>query len=456
MLLLITSNVKGMGHRRRQLTVLAQRSVAACASSHTQCDNWDCRLKQRQSRVLAAFVGFLALTSFSCSWVIAAELSRQDVADILTPYALNNQFPTTLNAGPVHGPVHFSYTFDKGLHGKMAKVYLQYQPDYACFIAMDAQTGEIINLTSFLKEREPIENLVLRADYPAASIFKFVTAAAALDSNKLSPTSVIPYNGKSTSLYRRQVFQHVDDKWTRRPSFTEAFARSINPVFGRVGARVLGEQTLSDYAQRFGFGASIQSDLNLPISKIHLGLQDEWELVEAASGYTREIRLSPVHAAQMMSSLFNEGRMVAPYFVDHVNRANGEQLYTATPQMLGAPVFDKTTVNELKSLLRATVASGSARKSFADRSRYRIYDGLEIGGKTGSLTGDSPKGRHDWFVGYASKDGRNIVFASLIVNKEKWVVRSAYVARQFIYYYFTQAQEELRAQANQGMQLGGD
>ena len=63
---------------------------------------------------------------------------------------------------------------------------------------------------------------------------------------------------------------------------------------------------------------------------------------------------------------------------------------------------------------------------------------MEIGGKTGSLTGYSPKGRHDWFVGYAEKEGHKVAYASLIINKEKWYVRSAYVARQFIYHYFTE------------------
>jgi len=63
---------------------------------------------------------------------------------------------------------------------------------------------------------------------------------------------------------------------------------------------------------------------------------------------------------------------------------------------------------------------------------------MEIGGKTGSLTGFSPKGRHDWFVGYAKKDGHKVAYASLIINKEKWYVRSSYVARQFIYHYFTE------------------
>ena len=67
----------------------------------------------------------------------------------------------------------------------------------------------------------------------------------------------------------------------------------------------------------------------------------------------------------------------------------------------------------------------------------KFTDG-KVTGKTGSLTGMSPKGRHDWFVGYGvAADGRRIAFASLIINKEKWYVRSSYVARKFLEHYFT-------------------
>lgn len=45
-------------------------------------------------------------------------------------------------------------------------------------------------------------------------------------------------------------------------------------------------------------------------------------------------------------------------------------------------------------------------------------------------------------MGYAEKNGKRVAFASLIVNKEKWYVRSAYVARQFIYHYFMQRQQQ--------------
>ena len=59
-----------------------------------------------------------------------------------------------------------------------------------------------------------------------------------------------------------------------------------------------------------------------------------------------------------------------------------------------------------------------------------------MGGKTGSLTGLTPRGKNDWFVGYAAQDERRIAFAALTVNKERWRVKSAYLARKVIEVYF--------------------
>ncbi|MEO0368673.1 MAG: penicillin-binding transpeptidase domain-containing protein [Pseudomonadota bacterium] len=385
-------------------------------------------------------------------WMLAAPLQaaieRQDFAPAITEFAQNSAFPARVTLPDEKGVWQLGYTFDPALHEEMAKVYLQYQPDYACFVAMDANTGAILNLTSFLKQDEALNNLVFRAEYPAASVFKYVTAAAALDTLKLSTHSVIPYNGKSTSLYKSQVLRHKETKWTRKPTLVEAFAKSVNPVFGRIGARVLGQNVLTDYAHRFGFDQSLTSDFHLAQSKIALDFEDQWQLAEAGSGYTKDIRLSPVHAAQMMSTLFNEGKMVTPYLVNSARRIDERGAYLASPQYSQEPVISSDTTKKLRELMRATIKVGSARSAFQGINRYKVYKGVEIGGKTGSLTGDSPKGRHDWFVGYASDGERNIVFASLIVNKEKWVVRSAYVARQFIYHYFKQQQSLAQSAAN--------
>jgi len=371
------------------------------------------------------------------------KLNMQDIASVITSNARENRFPSTVSFTNID-KAKVQYTFSSSLHDDMAKVYLKYQPDYACFVALDVETGAILNLTSFVKADEQWDNLVMRAEYPAASVFKVITAAAALDLNEVTPETVIPFNGKSTTLYKKQVFRHKTTKWTRNPTFKESFAKSINPVFGRIGARQLGANKLTDYAGRFGFDIPLESDFILPVSKIGLDLNSEWALAEAASGYTRDITLSPIHAAQMAATVANDGKLVTPYMVDSIANANGQVLYQAEPNKNHPQVISPESAEKLRSLMRETVRIGSARGAFKDTKRYKVYRGMEIGGKTGSLTGLSPKGRHDWFVGYAEKNGRKIAYASLIVNKEKWYVRSAYVARQFIYHYFTELEAKMQ------------
>ncbi len=374
----------------------------------------------------------------------ANSLSTKTVAEAVTEQAKKNRFPNKLafndeGGGTVNGIVE--YTFDPAVHADMADVYLRYQPDYACFVALDVETGAILNLSSFIKSDEQWDNLVMRSDYPAASVFKMVTAAAGLDMGKVSPSTVLPYNGKSTSLYKRQVLHHKTNKWTRNPTLKESFAKSINTVFGRLGIYQVGGDNLSSYAHKFGFNQVMNTDFNLPSSRVGLDLANQWEIAEAASGYTKDITLSPIHAAQMAAIVANDGRMVTPYMVESVKDGNGDYLYRSNPQNNDEQVISESSAKALRSLMAETTRIGSARKSFQGLNRYEVYKGMEIGGKTGSLTGFSPRGRHDWFVGYAEKNGRKVAYASLIINKEKWYVRSAYVARQFIYHYYTDLAE---------------
>lgn len=373
------------------------------------------------------------------------QISKQAVADVITAHARQNRFPNTLAfEGPegLQTQGFVDYTFEESVHQDMADVYLKYQPDYACFVALDVETGAILNITSFIKSDEQWENLVMRSDYPAASVFKLVTAAAGLDLGKVSPSTVIPFNGKSTSLYKSQVLRHKTTKWTRNPTLKESFAKSINSVFGRLGIYQVGAENLRHYASRFGFGQSMNTDFNLPMSKVDLDLSVDWQIAEAASGYTKDITLSPIHAAQMAAIVANDGKMVTPYMVESIKDLSGNKIYKAKGVINPEQVISQKAAKALRSLMIETTRIGSARKSFQGLNRYKVYRNMEIGGKTGSLTGYSPKGRHDWFVGYAEKNGRKVAYASLIINKEKWYVRSAYVARQFIYNYFTDLAEQ--------------
>ena len=92
-----------------------------------------------------------------------------------------DQYDFTFNGSAKHA--HISYTLDEVAQKNMEKLLAQYAPDYGAFVAMDAKTGRILAMVSESRHTDT-DNLTLRATFPSASIFKVVTASAAIDTNK--------------------------------------------------------------------------------------------------------------------------------------------------------------------------------------------------------------------------------------------------------------------------------
>lgn len=352
--------------------------------------------------------------------------------------ATQRQFPSEVDLTledekPLRARVQ--YTIDLDLQAEMTRLLEQYKPDYAAFVAINANTGRVIAINDFTKRpKDDIGHLALQARFPAASVFKMVTATAALDQRLLSADSVIPFNGASSTLYRRNVKETKVNKWTRFMPLKDAFAHSVNTVFGKIGVFFLGRESLLDYASRFGFNRTIAADLPVQMSQTQIS-EEDWALVEAASGFTLKNTMSPLQAALIASSVVNQGSIMEPFVVQTVQDEKGDILYEPVPKVY-ATAMDPLTASELKTLMEETVRTGTARKSFRPFLRSRQYQGIDVGGKTGTLTGRDPAGKCDWFVGYATYAGENIAYAALTVHKDYWTVKSAYLARRFIEMYF--------------------
>jgi beta-lactamase class D len=95
--------------------------------------------------------------------------------------------------------------------------------------------------------------------------------------------------------------------------------------------------------------------------------------------------------------------------------------------------------------MQATVIQGTGRKSFRSLVKNSQFMELELGGKTGSLHGDEPKGKVDWFVGYAISGEEKIAIAAITVNKKYWTVKSAYLAQTIFKNHFKDSIAEASA-----------
>ena len=365
-------------------------------------------------------------------WGVDRPLVRHTLARAISA----NRYPQkiTIRHGNKNYPATIQYTLDPQLQDTVAQVFNHFDPDYGVFVALDPDNGEILALVNHRRDGNNSENLALKASYPAASVFKIITAAAAIDIGKANANTVIPFNGKTTSLYRKNVLEHKDNQWTRRLPLSSAFAKSVNTVFARLGVRFVGGKTLLAYAEAFGFRQGLSADFTLETSAIDLDPTDDWSIAETAAGYTRTTTLSPVHGAVIAAAAVNGGRRVQPTLVRTIVGEDGLILYEAKTTT-GKKIVKADTAKELQSLMQQTVINGSARTSFKNFARGTM-EAVNVGGKTGSLTGETPAGRYDWFVGYAEKNGRKLAFAAMCINREVWYVKSATVARKAVEHFF--------------------
>jgi cell division protein FtsI/penicillin-binding protein 2 len=304
-------------------------------------------------------------------------------------------------------------------------------------VALDPADGRVLAMAGY-DRTDPTANPCLDSRFPAASVFKIVTAAAALEARDLQPHSVMSWDGGKYTLYKSQLRPTV----SRRPNrltFKESFAQSVNPVFGRLGAHLLGRDLLADYAEAFGFNQEIEFEL--PVRPSRLDIADNaFELAEVASGFNRTTRISPLHGALMAAAVVNAGRLVEPAVVDRVTDGAGRTVYQRRPAA-GERVIDARTAEELAEMMRATVQSGTAHKEFQRHHADRVLAQLEIGGKTGSMGDDEPDMRYDWFVGFARSRqmDRQMVFAVVVLHEDYIGTRAASYAAMAIREHFKPA-----------------
>lgn len=398
------------------------------------------RVVQKYLIILAAFGALLGLTAFLWNEPSPEEVSKQiyskkleqraQIAKALMEPLKTQSFPEALdfdlNGSHLNGKV--TYTIDETLQKEATKLLSQYKPDYGAVFMYDAVTGKVLVFTSFQRDSDAPVNLISRGTYPAASIFKIITAATAVDRAGLRPSYTIRFNGGNYTLYKKNVLSDKINRWTRTITLRDAFARSINTAFGRLSLEKLDPKDISEYSQRFMFNQPVPADFPVDTSIVSVPEDKGYALTEVASGFNKLTRMSPVQGAMIAGAVINDGRMMMPYLVDKITADDGQVLYEGQSLDNGA-ILSADAAGQLKEMMEETIVSGTSRKSFRPLVRDKNFRELELGGKTGHMTGDDPKGRVDWFVGYAADGDRKLAIAALTVNKKFWTVKSSYLAK---------------------------
>lgn len=313
-------------------------------------------------------------------------------------------------------------TINWDLQQFIAETAVKYKLHYGSVVVMNAHNGDILAMHG-QKGQEQDCGICLDTNH-AASIFKLVTAVAAMDQGGYNSHSVFYYTGSAHTLYKNQLLDRRD-RWTADITLADAFAYSNNVVFGKIGSIYLGETPIYLTVMKMGFWKSPLREIYCVPSTIFFP-QDEYGLAELACGFNRQTKISTVHAAQMVSAALNRGNMLTPRLV-------------RSEEVEKVQVMSEGAARNLSFMMERTVRCGTVAKRFRDVGSDRVLRDLDIGGKSGSIDGDEPQGRRNWFVGFArnQRTGEAITIGCLLIRDDYFWIEADTLSRLIMRRYFS-------------------
>jgi cell division protein FtsI/penicillin-binding protein 2 len=253
----------------------------------------------------------------------------------------------------------------------------------------------------------PMQNRALRQSYPPGSTFKLVTAAAALQSGKVTDInartiSPDPFTlpGTTTSLVNEGSIP------CKNASLTDALKYSCNTVFGKLGADV-GLQNMVNEAEQFGFNKeqlipvrTVPSNFDTKMSPDQVALSSIGQFDTAAT---------PLQMAMVASAIANNGTLMKPYEVDKLVAPNLSTIAQTTPTKMSQPLSPQNA-QKLQTMMQTVVSSGTGKNA--------QIPGVVVGGKTGTAQHgvNNDKSPYAWFVSYAMTNQGSPVAVAVVIE----------------------------------------
>ncbi len=252
---------------------------------------------------------------------------------------------------------------------------------------------------------KPLSNRAIAGDLnPPGSTFKIVVAAAAFATGQWTPESTLP----NPARYQLPGSDNtVSNAWGSAcgpgdtVTIAEAIRLSCNIPMAELAVQ-LGDDTIREMAEKFGFNQSFDTPMASTPSSYPRGLNDPQT---ALTGFGQgQVTATPLQIAMVAAGLANDGVVMNPHMVDTVIGNDLSVIRSYDDTEFGRAV-DASVADQVTAAMVASVATGAAQGA-------RI-DGIDVAGKTGTAeNGNKPHTL--WFTGFAPADDPAVAVAVVV------------------------------------------
>ena len=272
----------------------------------------------------------------------------------------------------------------------------------------DKKTSKEVKAITDKKERAQAESDALIAQwrnrtisdtYEPGSVFKIITAAAALEEGVVKPEDTY-YDSGSIEVEDRTYHCQLRTGHGLE-TFSQGLQNSCNPWFISVGQK-LGVHNFYKYFEAFGFTDKTNVDLPgeaVPSAGVTYHKEEEMGRVELASeSFGQSFQVSPIQMITAVCAAANGGKLMQPYIVKEVRDAQGNVTSTTQPK-IKRQVISESTSKTLSLMLEEVVKYGTGKNAYV--AGYRVAGKTGTSEKLGTLNDDTGKKYVTSFVAFA-------------------------------------------------------
>lgn len=247
-------------------------------------------------------------------------------------------------------------------------------------------------------------NFCINDTYEPGSIFKMVTATAALETGSVTLNDHFTCGGSAIVADRKIRCHKTTGHGTQ--TFTQTVMNSCNPAFIEWGRRV-GTERFFEYMGKLGLLEKTGIDIAGEASTIIHTQENVGEVELATMSFGQSFQITPLQMLRAASAIINGGNLVTPHFaVKSVSEADGTAV-EFNYEIQSNAIEEKTSLM-MKDILRQVVEEGGGKKAY--------LEGFSIGGKT-ATSQKLPRGSGKYissFIGFSPVDNAKVIAMCLI------------------------------------------
>lgn len=255
-------------------------------------------------------------------------------------------------------------------------------PDYNLNDPYTANTEELKKIWDTMSSQDRTKamqqawrNKAISDTYEPGSVFKIITASAALEEGITSPDKKGEFNcggGIEVAGVRIKCWRYYRPHGAQ--SLREALMNSCNPVFIGLGQKI-GVSKYYSYLNKFGFLDKTHIDLMGEAKGIFLAEKKVGPVELATISFGQRFEVTPIQMVTAISSIANGGEYVKPRVVKAIIDGKTGEKKEIPVEKKGRVVSEETSKNIL-SMMESVVAEGTGKNA--------SVKGYAIGGKTGT------------------------------------------------------------------------